>query len=212
MHLALPNRTFKLSTPNATAATEVLVASPCSAATVPQGVCPDNAKVAGNAAVVVDAAGAGTCKGLGHLTFNTTVAFVAFKNGWGANITLPATADCSTVYHMVCDRTAPVSAGPDPIVRTSPGSHGSCTYHITWSHPSVCADIVESPSCSRPVPYPPEKYKCDSSMCTVAVFGGTLTKQECQESCVADSYKCVNGACQKAPAGVPKTTCEAACG
>eukprot|EP00931_Biecheleriopsis_adriatica_P093915 TRINITY_DN67630_c0_g1_i1.p1 TRINITY_DN67630_c0_g1~~TRINITY_DN67630_c0_g1_i1.p1 ORF type:complete len:358 (-),score=42.93 TRINITY_DN67630_c0_g1_i1:244-1317(-) len=203
MHLALPNYTFKLNT---TAATEVLVASPCMAALAPDGMC--SSDVVGDAAVVIDSGG--TCHGLGRLTSNATVAFVPSERGWGANIAIPATTACSTVYHMACNRSAPVTAGPDPtVIRTD--SAGTCTYHITWQHPSACADIVESPACTQPIPYPPEKYKCDSSLCTVPVFGGTLTKTECQASCSANSYKCIGGVCQKAPAGVPKVTCEAAC-
>ena len=143
-----------------------------------------------------------------------------YQHGWGANIIFPnAPHSCSTVYHgtwyMVCNRTASVSMSPVPIVRTSRDSNGqgSCSYHITWQHPSACADLVEDPKRPRPVPYPAEKYKCDASMCTVAAFGGTLTKEECQATCVADAYRCVKGACQKAAAaGVPKATCEAACG
>jgi len=251
MHLALPNRTYNLTTTTASAApaavgpstAQVLAASPCSAAAVPAGVCSPDVATARNAAIFIAQPGAPSssisgsssgraamCYGLGHLSSNSSVTFVPYEHGWGANITVnpsPAEAEaaaggstsCGVVYHMVCNRSAPVSSAPKPIVRELAGAAGmrgeaaaACTYHITWQHPSVCADLVESPPCTKPVPYPPEKYACDSSMCTVAVAGGTMSRSECQSSCVPDGYKCVNGKCETAAAGVPKVTCEAACG
>ena len=138
---ALPNMTWQLTGGKFSAT------SPCLAAVTPQ--CHPSGMPATQ-----------SCRGLGRIGEDTVVT----PTGDGFDITImdgsndppcghaPANPDGHRrlVYRMVCNKTAPVTNPPeDDVVE-----HPSCTYVVTWQHPSACGGEA-GPATSCPHSAPP---------------------------------------------------------
>eukprot|EP00039_Didymoeca_costata_P010326 m.138993 g.138993 ORF g.138993 m.138993 type:complete len:294 (-) comp14787_c0_seq1:953-1834(-) len=145
------------------------VASPCSNVNPPPlTCCSSNQGVSTPSTPMVEVFG-NTCLELGALDGSFSTLSIA-EDGQSFNVTLPANASSkmgpycnrSSVYHFICDHSAPLNNPPNSTLVQHPG----CVYNIYWRHPAACGTKQPSSSCSSPViPARPAKPTPEKSSC-----------------------------------------------
>eukprot|EP00039_Didymoeca_costata_P001517 m.53067 g.53067 ORF g.53067 m.53067 type:complete len:323 (+) comp10839_c0_seq2:40-1008(+) len=120
---------------------------------------------------------------------------------------------------------SPPSPGPSPPSEKYTCDHGECVpVKAGGVDKKECEDFCVHPPPSPPAPSPPspapsppspapspaEGYKCTEGKCVESPGG--VSKSECENVCVAETYKCVAQKCEVSQdGGVPKETCEKIC-